>query len=64
RNRIKRLCRECFRLAPSLILANVDLVVIARPGAGKLALGDVQREWSAVATKLRAHCEKVLGSTS
>jgi ribonuclease P protein component len=60
RNRIKRLCRECFRLAPDLVPAGVDLVVIAKPGAGDLGLREVQAEWSSAAPKLRAQCEKVL----
>jgi ribonuclease P protein component len=49
RNRVKRLCRECFRtlagLALALVDARVDLVVIARPGAERLGLADVAREW-------------------
>ena len=62
RNRIKRLCRECFRLAPDLLPPNVDLVVIAKPGAGELGLREVQAEWSGAAARLRATCEKVLQS--
>jgi len=64
RNRIKRLCRECFRLDPTLVPKGVDLVVIAKPGASELKLADVQSEWSAVKTKLRSQCEKVLGARS
>ena len=60
RNRIKRLCRESFRLAPELLPAGVDLVVIAKPGAGNLGLRDVQAEWSGAAARLRTECEKVL----
>ena len=62
RNRIKRLCRETFRLAPDMLPKNIDLVVIAKEGAGKLGLGDVQAEWTRAAAKLRAQCEKVLGA--
>jgi len=62
RNRIKRLCRETFRLAPDLLPKNIDLVVIAKEGAGTLALRDVQGEWSRAHAKLRAQCEKVLGA--
>lgn len=62
RNRIKRLCRECFRLAPELLPPGVDLVVIAKPGAGELGLGEVQGEWSGAAARLRATCEKILGA--
>jgi ribonuclease P protein component len=60
RNRIKRLCRECFRLAPEMLPNGVDFVVIAKAGAGDLGIGDVQKEWSAAAPKLRTQCEKVL----
>jgi ribonuclease P protein component len=62
RNRIKRLCRESFRLNPDLLPNNVDLVVIAKEGAGTLKLGDVQAEWARASAKLRAQCEKVLGA--
>jgi len=62
RNRIKRLCRETFRLAPDMLPKNVDLVVIAKAGAGTLKLADVQGERSRAAAKLRAQCEKVLGA--
>ncbi len=61
RNRIKRLCRECFRLAPAMLPPGIDLVVIAKSGAGTLGLRNVQAEWTAALPRLRAHCEKVLG---
>ncbi|MGH7734409.1 MAG: ribonuclease P protein component, partial [Gemmatimonadales bacterium] len=41
RNRVRRLCRECFRGWPELLPAGVDLVVIARPGASTLGLATV-----------------------
>ncbi len=62
RNRIKRLCRECFRLTPEMLPKGIDLVVIARTGAGDLGLKDVQSEWSKASPKLRRECEKVLGA--
>ena len=62
RNRIKRLCREAFRLGPSWVPENIDLVVIAKEGAGTLGLRDVQAEWTRAAPKLRSQCEKVLGA--
>ena len=62
RNRIKRLCRECFRLTPEMLPKGIDLVVIAKPGAGDLGLKDVQSEWSKATPKLRRECEKVLGA--
>ena len=45
RNRVKRLCRECFRRSPELLPSGVDLVVIARSGAPALTLGAVEAEW-------------------
>jgi ribonuclease P protein component len=45
RNRVKRLCRQCFRTFAGFVPADVDLVVIARPGAERLGLADVTREW-------------------
>ncbi len=57
RNRIKRLCRECFRLAPEMLPKGIDLVVIAKTGAGDLGLRDVQDEWSRAAPKLRRECD-------
>jgi ribonuclease P protein component len=49
RNRIKRVIREWFRLNKGQIpLPGKDIVVIARPGAEKLAPGDLLREFSPV----------------
>jgi ribonuclease P protein component len=62
RNRIKRLCRETFRLAPKMLPNDIDLVVIAKEGAGTLGLRDVQAEWTRASAKLLAQCEKVLGA--
>lgn len=60
RNRIKRVCRESFRLSPELVPAGVDLVVIARAGAHRLGRADVQREWAGVQGQLRRRCEEAL----
>ena len=62
RNRIKRLCRESFRLTPEMLPKNIDLVVIAKEGAGTLKLQDVRDEWARAGAKLRSQCEKVLGA--
>jgi len=45
RNRIKRLLREVFRHRQSE-LAPLDVVVIAKPGAGELTYGQAAREFS------------------
>jgi ribonuclease P protein component len=45
RNRVKRLCREVFRLWPGYVHDGIDLVVIARGPAYELGLRDVRREW-------------------
>ena len=47
RNRIKRVCRECFRLWPEMLPDGADLVVIARAGAHELTRDDVAAEWRA-----------------
>ena len=52
RNRVKRVCRACFRGWPGLVPAGVDLVVIARDGAGELGLSQVRAEWTRVASVL------------
>jgi ribonuclease P protein component len=60
RNRIKRLCRECFRALPELLPGGVDLVVIAREGAPDLALAQVRAEWRAVAGLLKKRAADAL----
>ncbi len=60
RNRIKRLCRECFRLWPDLLPPGVDLIVIARAGAHELSLAAVQREWADVHRLLRKRAAEAL----
>lgn len=62
RNRVKRLCRECFRLWPDLVPDGIDLVVIAKVGAHDLALGDVQSEWRRAHSLVRKRCTAVLES--
>ena len=62
RNRIKRLCRECFRLWPGFVPDGIDLVVIAREGASELTLHHVRDEWSRARPALLKRCEGVLRS--
>jgi ribonuclease P protein component len=44
RNKIKRLLRESFRLERAGLPKDLDLVLIPRPGTGKLALTDLRAE--------------------
>jgi ribonuclease P protein component len=61
RNRIKRLCRECFREWPELVPDGIDLVVIARSGAYELDLATVRTEWERARPALLKRCAAVLG---
>lgn len=61
RNRIKRVCRECFRTWPDLVPDGIDLVVIARAGADELDLGQVRSEWERARPALLKRCAAVLG---
>jgi ribonuclease P protein component len=60
RNRIKRVCRECFRMWPELIPDGIDLVVIARAGADELGLEGVRAEWERARPALLKRCAAVL----
>ena len=60
RNRVKRLCRECFRLWPELLPEGVDLLVIARPGSPELGLAEVRAEWRAVQGLLIKRAQEAL----
>lgn len=64
RNRIKRLCRECFRLWPGFVPDGIDLVVIARMDAGALTLREVRDEWSRARPALLKRCETALARGS
>jgi ribonuclease P protein component len=48
RNRVKRRVREWFRRSQSLLGPCVDLVVIARQGAARLAAREISQELSEV----------------
>jgi ribonuclease P protein component len=64
RNRVKRLCRECFRTWPDLVPAGVDLIVIARPGSPELDLARVRAEWGSVARLLVKRAAEALARGS
>lgn len=64
RNRIKRLCRECFRAWPGLVPDGIDLVVIARSGADELDLATVRTEWERARPALLKRCAAVLAPGS
>ena len=64
RNRVKRLCRECFRLSPDLLPAGVDLVVIARSGAATLGCEQVRDEWRTVARLVMKRATEAVGAVS
>jgi ribonuclease P protein component len=61
RNRIKRVCRECFRTWPELVPDGIDLVVIARSGADELGAAKVRAEWESARPSLLKRCGAVLG---
>jgi ribonuclease P protein component len=60
RNRIKRLCRECFRLSPGFLPDGIDLVIVARAGADSMKLQEVRDEWGAAAVALRRRSSEAL----
>ena len=64
RNRIKRLCRECFRTWPKLLPAGVDLIVIPRAGCDALELADVQTEWRAVHRLLQRRAAETVAKSA
>jgi len=62
RNRIKRVCRECFRTNPDLFPSGVDVVVIARAGAHLLSKDDVLDEWRGASRQLARKAEAALAA--
>jgi len=62
RNRVKRLVREAFRLAPAMLPPGIDLLVIAKAGAPLLGLAQVQSEWSSVRSLLERRAREVLSA--
>jgi ribonuclease P protein component len=64
RNRVKRLCRECFRTHPDWLPRGVDLIVIARPGAPELDLAQLRAEWLGVLRLLKKRAAEALARAS
>ncbi|WXA89840.1 ribonuclease P protein component [Pendulispora rubella] len=67
RNRIKRICRECFRrLAQDerWVAAGTDVVVIARAGAEKLSMTDALAEWEKLRPVIRKRSLQALAKAS
>jgi ribonuclease P protein component len=48
RNRVKRVCRECFRHGHAAVPEGIDLVIVARAGAAELDFAAASREWADV----------------
>ena len=63
RNRVKRVCRECFRLRVVAIPEGIDLVVIARSGAAELDFAGASSEWADVQRPLVKRCTEALAQT-
>jgi ribonuclease P protein component len=59
RNRVKRVCRECFRQWPEYVPDGIDLVVIAKEGAPELGLAAVRDEWQRARKKVLERCQAV-----
>lgn len=53
RNRVKRGVRDWFRRSRQELPADVDVVVIARPGAGRLSGGEISERLSSLAHRAR-----------
>jgi ribonuclease P protein component len=64
RNRVKRVCRDCFRLWPDFVAPGVDLIVIAKQGAPLLGLSQVREEWGRARGALQHRVREVLARTA
>lgn len=53
RNRVRRRLREIVRNARPALRAGLWLVLVAKPGAAKVASGALAAEWTQLATKAR-----------
>lgn len=60
RNRVKRLCRECFRALPGFMADGIDLVVIPKSGASDLKVDEVRREWEKARPQLQKRAAAIL----
>ena len=63
RNRVKRLCRECFRLDVGKLPDGVDVVIIARGDPTGLDFAAVSREWSDVQRFLQKRAAEALAQS-
>jgi ribonuclease P protein component len=59
RNRVKRVCRECFRSWPDFVPEGIDLVVIAKEGAPQLGLAAVRGEGERARKAVLKRCQEV-----
>jgi ribonuclease P protein component len=60
RNRVRRVCRECFRTWPGMLPPGVDFIVIPKSGAVALGLAEVRAEWERVKSVLDKRCAEAL----
>ncbi|MCP5043855.1 MAG: ribonuclease P protein component [bacterium] len=58
RNRVKRAIREWFRTSRDELAQNVDIVVIARPGAAKRETTQIARELNSLLATQREEARK------
>ncbi len=56
RNRIKRLCRETFRLSGELGTWAIDIVLIAKPAAATMDMTELETEAARALSTLRRKC--------
>lgn len=63
RNRVKRLCRECFRRDVAKLPDGIDLVIIARGDPTGLDFASVSREWSDVQRYMQKRAAEALAQS-
>jgi ribonuclease P protein component len=63
RNRVKRLCRECFRLGVAKLPDGIDLIVIAKGNPTDLDFAKVSREWSDVQRFMQKRAAEALAQS-